>query len=156
MKFFLVAVGRLKDENVRRACGAYTTRVRRHMKLEVVEVRDGGRTDKHADTAREDEAKYLRKAIPEGARLVALTRVGEVLTSSQFAERVGEWRERGSDIAFVLGGAHGLAEELLCMAHHRLSLSHLTMPHELARLLFLEQLYRACTILTGEPYHKGG
>ena len=156
MKFFLVAVGRVKDANLRKACADYAARVQRITKFEIIEVRDGGRTDKRAETAREDEARALRKAIPEGTRIVVLTRVGEAETSSQFARRLDEWREQGSDIAFVIGGAHGLADELIDSAHHRLSISAMTLPHELARLVFLEQLYRANTILRGEPYHKGG
>ena len=93
---------------------------------------------------------------PDGGVIRPLTRIGKTETSSQFAVRVGEWREQGADVAFVIGGAHGLADDLINQAHYRLSLSHLTLPHEFARLMFLEQLYRACTILKGEPYHKGG
>ncbi|MFC1639598.1 23S rRNA (pseudouridine(1915)-N(3))-methyltransferase RlmH [Gemmatimonadota bacterium] len=156
MVFYLVTVGRLKDGAIRDACLDYFTRVQRYVKLELVEVRDGGRRDNRAALAREEEGRALLKAIPASAQVVALTRVGKAETSLQFAGRLREWRDRGLDVAFVIGGAHGLDEELLKRANHRLSLSSWTLPHELARLTLLEQLYRACTILRGEPYHKGG
>ena len=156
MVLYLVTVGRLKDGAIREACNEYVTRVQRYVKLEVAEVRDGGRRDNRAALAREDEGKALLKAIPASSQVVALTRSGETETSSQFAERLEGWRDRGLDIAFVIGGAHGLDEAVLKRANHRLSLSSWTLPHELARLTLLEQLYRACTILRGEPYHKGG
>ena len=146
----------MKDSALRDACNAYASRIRRHGKLEIVEVRDGGQTDKRAAVARRDERQSLLKAIPDGARIVALTRLGKAEASSQFAKRLGDWRDQGLDIAFVIGGAHGLAEDLLNRADFRLSISHMTLPHELARLVLLEQLYRALTIMRGEPYHKGG
>jgi 23S rRNA (pseudouridine1915-N3)-methyltransferase len=86
---------------------------------------------------------------------VALTRGGRAPTSEQFARQVGRWREEARDVAFLLGGAYGLADALIEGAATTLSLSPLTLPHELARLVLLEQLYRAGTIQRGEPYHKG-
>ena len=156
MVLHLVTVGRLKDGAIREACNDYIARVQRYTKLEVVEVRDGGRRDNRAALAREEEAKGILKAIPGTSQVVALTRLGSAETSSQFAGRLEGWRDRGLNVAFVIGGAHGLGDEVLKRANHRLSLSSWTLPHELARLTLLEQLYRACTILRGEPYHKGG
>ena len=156
MMLHLVAVGRLKNGPIREACGDYVARVQRYLKLEVVEVREGGRRDNRAALAREDEGKALLKAIPGSSQLVALTRLGTAETSSKFAGRLESWRDRGLDVVFVIGGAHGLDENVLKRANHQLSLSSWTLPHELARLTLLEQLYRACTILRGEPYHKGG
>ena len=153
----LVTVGRLKDSSIREACDSYIARLKRYLRLEVIEVRDGGRRDSRAALAREEEGKALLKAaLPATSQVVALTRLGCAETSSQFAGRLEGWRDRSLDVAFVIGGAHGLDEGVLKRANHRLSLSPLTLPHELARLTLLEQLYRACTILRGEPYHKGG
>lgn len=152
----MTAVGRLKAGPIRDACADYVDRVRRYVKLEVVEVRDAGRSDKNAALARQDEGKALLRALPDGAQVVALSRVGREETSSRFAKRVESWRDRGENVVFVIGGAHGLDDSLLSRANHLLSLSKWTLPHELARLTLLEQLYRACTILRGEPYHKGG
>jgi len=156
MTLYVVAVGRLKDGALREACDNYITRVRRYVKLEVVEVRDGGRRDNRSALAREEEGKALLKAIPGTAQVVALTRLGKAESSSQFAGRLEGWRDRGQDVAFIIGGAHGIDERVLRRANIQLSLSSWTLPHELARLTLLEQLYRACTILRGEPYHKGG
>ena len=156
MALYVVAVGRLKDGALREACDNYITRVQRYVKLEVVEVRDGGRRDNRSALAREEEGKALLKAIPGTAQVVALTRLGKAESSSQFAGRLEVWRDRGQDVAFIIGGAHGIAERVLRRANIQLSLSSWTLPHELARLTLFEQLYRACTILRGEPYHKGG
>ena len=156
MVLYLVAVGRMKDSSIREACLEYVARIRHYVKLELIEVRDGGRRDNRANLAREDEGKALLKAIPEVAQVVALTRSGSTETSSRFAKRLEVWRDRGMDVVFVIGGAHGLGESVLNRADHRISISSWTLPHELARLTLLEQLYRACTILRGEPYHKGG
>lgn len=156
MTLYVVAVGRLKDGALREACDNYITRVRRYVKLEVVEVRDGGRRDNRSALAREEEGKALLKAIPGTAQVVTLTRLGKAESSSQFAGRLEGWRDRGQDVAFIIGGAHGIDERVLKRANIQLSLSSWTLPHELARLTLLEQLYRACTILRGEPYHKGG
>ena len=156
MVLYVVAVGRMKDSSIREACIEYVARVRRYVKLEVFEVRDGGHRDSRAALAREAEGTALLKAVPEGSQIVALTRLGTAETSSRFAKRLDGWRDQGMDVSFVIGGAHGLDEGVLNRATYRLSLSQMTLPHELARLTLLEQLYRACTILRGEPYHKGG
>jgi 23S rRNA (pseudouridine1915-N3)-methyltransferase len=121
----------------------------------VREVADAGRAGTTPAVARRIEADRLRAACPAGAFLVALTRTGRVRTSEQFAEQVGRWRESPREVAVLIGGAWGLADALIAEADTTLSLSTMTLPHELARLVLLEQLYRAGTILRGEPYHKG-
>ncbi len=156
MRFLLVVVGKMKDSSIHAACKEYTARVRRHSKLDIREVRDSGRSDRQAVEARRDEGKALLRAVPAGARIVALTRTGVGETSSQLAKRLASWRDHGLDVAFVVGGAHGLSDEVLSRADLKMSISSLTLPHELARLVLLEQLYRVCTIWRGEPYHKGG
>ncbi len=156
MIFYIVAVGRLKSAPLREACQGYQQRSRRYLKFEVREVRSGSRRDSEAHKARRTEAESLLKAVPSGAILIALTRDGPVMTSSDFAERLEQWQRGTRDVAFVIGGAHGLDAAVLNAADQRLSLSPMTLPHELARLILLEQLYRAGTIIRGEPYHKGG
>ncbi|HEV8149933.1 MAG TPA: 23S rRNA (pseudouridine(1915)-N(3))-methyltransferase RlmH, partial [Gemmatimonadales bacterium] len=91
-----------------------------------------------------------------GAILIALDRGGSTWTSEQLADRLARWRAESASLALVIGGAFGLDAELLARARHRWSLGPLTLPHELARVVVLEQWYRAWTILRGEPYHKGG
>ncbi len=156
MTIYVVAVGRVKSSSVRDACLDYETRARRYVKLEVREVRDGGFGDRDADTARKIEGEALLKAIPRNADVVAVTRVGEPMRSSDLARRLDDWKQSNKDVVFVIGGAHGLDEAVVDSSQAQLSLSQMTFPHDLARLTLLEQLYRACTILRGEPYHKGG
>jgi 23S rRNA (pseudouridine1915-N3)-methyltransferase len=93
--------------------------------------------------------------VPREATLIALDPAGDAVTSRELARRLEGWVKRGKgELAFVLGGAEGIPEALLKSAHARLSLSKLTLPHRLARVLLFEQLYRAFTILRGEPYAR--
>lgn len=155
MVFHVVAVGRMRDTALRAACDEYLRRVGRTARIELHEVAEAGRAGGTPALARRIEGERLQRAAPRDAVQVALTRGGRACTSEQFARRVGRWREGARDVAFLLGGAYGLPDGLLEHAGNALSLSPLTLPHELARLVLLEQLYRAGTILRGEPYHKG-
>lgn len=103
----------------------------------------------------ESEAARLSRALPEGAAVIALDERGELATSEALATRIGEWRDTGRDLAFLIGGADGLDEAIRTRADWRLALGRLTWPHLLVRLLLAEQLYRASTILAGHPYHRG-
>jgi 23S rRNA (pseudouridine1915-N3)-methyltransferase len=100
------------------------------------------------------EEQRLRARIAPGARLVACALDGEQYTSEEFAAWLGRERDAGRSLAFMVGGAHGLSDEVVANAPTRLALAPWTLPHELARLVLAEQLYRAGTILRGEPYHK--
>lgn len=156
MILHIVAVGRVKSVPLREACDVYARRLRRYQKLRIHEVRDAGRRDADAAAARRVEAEAVRRALPDGARVMALTRSGHACNSAELAQLLDAWRHDARDVAAVIGGAHGLGQDVLEGAERRLSLSALTLPHDLARVVLLEQLYRACTILRGEPYHKGG
>jgi 23S rRNA (pseudouridine1915-N3)-methyltransferase len=103
---------------------------------------------------RRDEARRLEAAIPERATVIALDREGTAWSSEELADRVRRWREAGNPVALVLGGSLGLDPELVGRAAHRWSLGPLTLPHELARVVVVEQWYRAWTILRNEKYHK--
>jgi 23S rRNA (pseudouridine1915-N3)-methyltransferase len=155
MTFHVVAVGRLRDAAVRAVCDDYRRRLARAGGVTVHEVAEAGRRGTTPAVTRRIEAEHLRTACPDRATLVALTRGGRARSSEQFAELVRRWRETPRDVAFLIGGAHGLADALIADADLALSLSPMTLPHELARLVLFEQLYRAGTILRGEPYHKG-
>jgi 23S rRNA (pseudouridine1915-N3)-methyltransferase len=154
MVFHVVAVGRMRDGGIRAACADYTKRLRPYLRIEVHEVPDVRRAS-DAEAAKKEEAQALLRRVPPRARQVVITRSGSLGDSRRFAERLEQWREDAKDVAFVIGGAHGLHRELLDGADERLSLSPLTFPHDIARLLLLEQLYRGSTILRGMPYHKG-
>lgn len=156
MKVALVVVGRVRGM-MDAPVAEFERRARRYFPLEVVEVKEEsasrGRTSQQV---MEEEGKRLLARVPTGAEVVALDRRGAAWSSERLAHYLDELAIRASPgAAFLIGGAFGLSEEVLARADHRLSLSALTFPHELARLMMAEQLYRAGTILRGEPYHKG-
>jgi 23S rRNA (pseudouridine1915-N3)-methyltransferase len=156
MRLRVFAVGRLKEPSIRDACESYSQRIQRYLSFEVREVREAGHSDRDAARALQVEATALLRAVPSGHQVVALTRAGAALNSEELAALVATWQTGQRDVAIIVGGARGLDRSVLDAADACLSLSPMTLPHELARLVLFEQLYRACTILRGEPYHKGG
>lgn len=156
MKVVVAAVGR-PGRAYADAIAEYERRAARYWPLEVVEVKGvkagGSRTDAEVRAA---EGERLLERLPRDIEVVAVTRAGEAWSSEQLSAHLQEHALRSSaGVAFVIGGALGLGDELVRAAKRRLSLSSMTMPHELARLMLAEQLYRAGTIARGEPYHKG-
>lgn len=140
MKWVVVAVGKIRDAPLRAVADDYLGRTRRYLKVDEVEVKDGAR---------------LSDAVPKDALRVALEVRGEAMTSEALARRLENWGRRGKGVtAFLIGGAEGIPAELSQAADARISLSSLTLPHRLARVLLYEQLYRAMTILRGEPYAR--
>jgi 23S rRNA (pseudouridine1915-N3)-methyltransferase len=149
----LLAVGKLRP-TLREACDDYVRRLGRYARVREVEVREAARAPTLA-SQRQQEAARLRERVPAGATVVALAREGRSLTSEALAGQMERWQLAARPLALLLGGSNGLAPELLADADMRWSLGPLTLPHELARLVVWEQLYRGFTILRGEPYHKG-
>ena len=155
MKFRIVAVGKPRAQNIAAAIQEYETRAARYWPLEVHEVREEPARSATAEQVREREGKRLLAAVGAGALLVACDDRGELRTSGQLASWMHAERELAQhDVAFVIGGAYGLSVAVHDAAEKRLSFSRFTFPHELARLVLAEQLYRAGTIVRGEPYHK--
>jgi 23S rRNA (pseudouridine1915-N3)-methyltransferase len=155
MKVLLLVVGKIRGE-LSDAVATYEGRARHYWKFECVEVASGAGGSEDAGAVMAAEAERLRARIPAGAEVVAITREGRAWSSRKLADWLGERALHGlGDVVFVIGGAHGIDPDLLRSASRRLSLSAMTFPHEMARLMFAEQLYRAGTILRGEPYHKG-
>lgn len=159
MRLTIAAVGRLKDGAERVLVDRYVARIGNGratglgplVEHEVAESRRPGVAERQAE-----EAQRLRKASGEAAVLVALDETGRSLTSADFARWIGSRRDAGSrDIAFLIGGADGLDAGLRTSAGLVLSLGPMTLPHGLARTVLAEQLYRATTILSGHPYHRG-
>ena len=135
--------------------GEYERRAARYWPLESREVREEPARARSPEDVRAREGARLLAAIDPVATVVACDAEGTLMRSSEFAEWMREQRERaGRDIAFVIGGAFGLAPAVLARSSLRLALARWTLPHELARLVLVEQLYRAGTIGRGEPYHK--
>ena len=156
MKLIVAAVGRPRNAAIAAAIEHYEERAARYWPLEIREVREEtahGSGAAQVSIVRGKEAERLRARV-EGATLVACDENGRSMTSATFATYVQEARERARDLAFVIGGAYGLDRPLLEAAQLRLALAPWTLPHELARLVLSEQLYRAGTIVRGEPYHK--
>ncbi|TFG44656.1 MAG: 23S rRNA (pseudouridine(1915)-N(3))-methyltransferase RlmH [Gemmatimonadales bacterium] len=153
MELWLLAVGKLRPA-YREACDDYLRRLGRRAKVHEVEVREAARAPTRA-AQQADEAARLRARLPPRARVVALARDGTGWTSTDLARHVGTWETEGRPLAFLIGGSTGLDPHLVTEADARWSLGPLTLPHELARVVVAEQLYRAGTILRGEPYHKG-
>jgi 23S rRNA (pseudouridine1915-N3)-methyltransferase len=154
MRVLLAGVGALRGPGLREAADAYAARVARYVEFAEREVREAGRVADIASRQRE-EARRLTAVIPAGSVVVALERTGEPWSSRRLAERLERWRLEARPVAFALGGSTGLDPAFVTAAAGRWSLGPLTLPHELARVVVLEQLYRAFTILRGEPYHKG-
>lgn len=152
----MVAVGRVRGP-LEAPVADYEERAGRYWKLET-RVVDAGAAGRAPDPRRvlEAEAARILDRIPQGYSVVALTRGGRPLDSRQLAGFLEEEAVRSSPgVCFLIGGAFGLAPEVLRLAQRQVSLSPLTLPHDMARLVLAEQLYRAGTLLRGEPYHKG-
>ncbi len=156
MKIVVAAVGR-PGKLLLPGIREYEERAGRYWKLEIAEVRaERASQNRPVSAVRQQEADRLRAAVPPGAEIVALTRSGEGWSSDRMAKYLGDIALRGgTGAAFLIGGAFGLDRALVREATHRISLSTMTMPHDMARLILAEQLYRAGTIVRGEPYHKG-
>ena len=155
MKVTVLVIGR-PSSLLAGAIAEYERRAARYWPLEVVEVREAkAHKGLPLERVREAESARLLERVPGGAEVVALTRGGESWSSTRLAKYLEGLALSGrAGAAFVIGGAYGLSDELLARAGQRLSLSAMTMPHELARLVLAEQLYRAGTISRGGPYHK--
>lgn len=148
-----MAVGRLRPA-LRELADEYTTRLSRWAEVRLVELREASRAGASA-VQRRREADAIRTRLPAGTLTVALDLGGRAWSSEALAGEVGRWRGTTRGVAFIVGGPEGLDADLLGAADLRWSLGPLTLPHELARIVMLEQLYRAFTILDGLPYHKG-
>jgi 23S rRNA (pseudouridine1915-N3)-methyltransferase len=152
VKVRLVVVGKPRNRELAMAIAEYEGRAARYWPLEVAEVREeAGRDDVSLVKRREGE-RLLDRA--EGAMLVVCDEGGESMTSPAFAAWLQGQRESARDVAFLIGGANGLDDGVKAQASRVLSLASWTLPHELARLVLAEQLYRAGTIVRREPYHK--
>jgi 23S rRNA (pseudouridine1915-N3)-methyltransferase len=154
VRLVVAVVGKPRDRHLGAAIEEYETRAARYWPLEVVEVREASGRGVAADDARTREGVRLLERIPDRGLLLACDEHGDRLTSAEFARLVGDARDRAQDLAFAIGGAFGLGDTVRARAGRSLQLAPWTLPHELARLVLAEQLYRAGTLARGEPYHK--
>ena len=154
MKVQLLSVGRPRDAALATAIREYEARATRYWPLEVAEVREEPGRALSPDEVRRREAERLLERCAPAAHVVACDERGTLMDSRRFAAFLQDARERAQDVAFVIGGAHGLHESVRSRARTTLAFCSWTLPHELARLVLAEQIYRAGTIVRGEPYHK--
>ncbi len=154
MRVSVLTVGKPRHLGLADAIRDYETRAARYWPLEIVEVKEESGRSISVTLVRDREAARLLDRVPSDARVVACDPGGDVLTSDAFSSWLGVQRDQARSVAFLIGGAHGLGDAVRQRADRRLSLAPWTLPHELARLVLVEQLYRAGTIARGEPYHK--
>ena len=159
MKITIITVGKIKEKFYRDAAAEYEKRLGRYCKPEIIQVEDEKTPDKTdsslGEAAKRKEAERILKHIREDAYVVTLEIQGNMYDSEGFAEQIEKLATRGiSHIQFVIGGSLGLHEEVCKKADLAVSFSKMTFPHQLMRVILLEQVYRAYRIINGEPYHK--
>lgn len=156
MRITIVAVGQRQPVWADQAVADYLERFPAELKIEVKPVKAEPRSSSAPATKLlSAEAVRIRAAIPSGATVVALDERGKDWTTLQFAEHLRRWRDEAQDVAFAIGGADGLDQTVKDGSNMLLRLSSMTLPHALVRVVLAEQLYRAWSLLTGHPYHRG-
>ena len=159
MKVTVIGVGRLKEKYWQAAIDEYSKRLSKYVKLEIIEVPD----EKAPETlsaaeeliVKKNEGERILKNIKDGAYVIALAINGKMLSSEELSDFINERMVRGAGhIVFVIGGSLGLSDEVLNRADYKLSFSKMTFPHQMMRVVLLEQFYRAVKIMKNEPYHK--
>lgn len=159
MRLSLLWVGRTRDRNIGAAIREYLGRIERYIPVDVLEVKEESASDRHAEAeALLKEGRRLRERIPPSTEVVVLDAGGRQMTSEEFARFIGERVNRSSSsmkgLTFVVGGHLGLDDGFRNIADHVISLSRMTLTHEMARLVALEQIYRGLSILRGGRYHR--
>ena len=159
MKIDILAVGKIKEKYYRDAADEYAKRLSKYVKLNISEVKDEktdvGASDHENDLVKAAEERRLSQHIADGAVLIPLCIEGKQMSSEEFADVITSFENRGeSHLQFVIGGSLGIAETLKDRGALKLSFSGMTFPHQLMRVVLLEQIYRAYRIKNNEPYHK--
>ena len=159
MKITVITVGKLKEKYLKDAIAEYSKRLSKYCKLEIVEVADEKTPDNASefveDSIRSKEAERILKYVKDDAYIITLEIGGKQLSSEELAEKIDKLGvQRTSHIIFIIGGSIGLGKEVLQKSNYALSFSKMTFPHQLMRVILLEQIYRSYRIISGEPYHK--
>lgn len=159
MKITVITVGKIKEKYLKDAIAEYSKRLSKYCKLEIVEVADEKTPDNASETAwnaiRDKEADRILKYIKDDAYIITLEIGGRMLSSEELAEKIEKLGIQGtSHIIFIIGGSIGLGRAVLEKSDFALSFSKMTFPHQLMRVILLEQVYRSYRIINGEPYHK--
>ena len=158
MRFYVVCIGKLKDAYLRDGVAEFVKRMRPYGGITITELNESKIGDKPSDADRkqvvDEEGERLLKAVPKNAYTVLLDVYGKTMSSEELAKTVAKLEVDGvSDMAFIIGGAFGVSEELRQSVNYKLSFSPMTFTHQMVRLLLVEQIYRASKINRNEPYH---
>lgn len=148
----IITVGAIKEQYLKDAIDEYMKRLRKYTNIELIEVKDEGLVEESKAIAL--EAEKIKKHLTSRDYIITLEIEGKQLTSPDFAEKLNQVQIENSNIVFIIGGSYGLSTELKQMAKYHLSFSKMTFPHQLFRVLLLEQIYRSFKILNNESYHK--
>ena len=159
MKITLITVGKIKEKYFTDAMAEYAKRLSRYCKLEIIEVADektpDGASEALENQIKEKEGERILSKVPDSAYVVALAIEGKQLSSEELADKMEKWNVGGiSHLVFIIGGSLGLTPKVLNRADYKLSFSKMTFPHQLMRVVLLEQIYRSFRIRNNEPYHK--
>ena len=159
MKITIITVGKIKEKYLKDAIAEYSKRLTKYCKLDIVEVADEKTPDNASEVVeeaiRDKEAERILKHIKDDMYVITLEIGGKMLTSEELSAKIERLGIQGkSDVAFVIGGSIGLGKEVLKRSDYALSFSKMTFPHQLMRVILLEQIYRSYRIMKGEPYHK--
>ncbi len=159
MKITIVAVGKLKEKYLKQGIAEYTKRLGAYAKVEIIEVPDEkapeNMSEADQETVKRKEGERIVSKISQDAYVISLEIMGQMLTSEKFAEKLEKLMISGkSKIVFVIGGSLGLSQEVMDRSDYAMSFSKMTFPHQLMRLVLVEQVYRGYRIIRGEPYHK--
>lgn len=159
MKITVITVGKIKEKYLEAAIAEYSKRLSRYCKLEIVQLADEKTPDKAGEALeqqiKDKEGERILSHMKEGAYTIALAIDGRQLSSEELSEKLESLGVSGtSHIQFIIGGSLGLADKVLAAADYKLSFSKMTFPHQLMRVILLEQIYRGYRIMSGEPYHK--
>lgn len=159
MKITIISVGKLKEKYLKAGISEYSKRLKSYTKLDIIEVNDEpaakNLSQKDIEQVKEIEGKKILNKIPDRTEVIALDLKGKELTSEKFAKYINDTTIYGkSHIVYIIGGSNGLSSEVLERSDLRISFGKLTYPHQLMRLILIEQIYRSFKILNNEPYHK--
>ena len=159
MKITVITVGKIKEKYLKDAIAEYSKRLSKYCKLEIIEVADEKTPDNASevveDAIRSKEAERILKYVKNDAFVITLEINGKQLSSEELADKIDKLGVQGtSHIIFIIGGSIGLGQEVLQKSNYALSFSKMTFPHQLMRVVLLEQIYRSYRIINGEPYHK--
>lgn len=159
MNIRIIGVGKIKEKYIQQGIEEFEKRLKRYCNLNIIEVNDEkapeNLSDKEMEIVKQKEGERILSKIPQNSFIISLEIVGKQLSSDDLSKKIEDLMINGiNDITFIIGGSLGLSKEVLNRSHFKLSFSKMTFPHQLMRLILLEQIYRGFRIIKGEPYHK--